>query len=155
MLYLDIDGVLNPEQPAVGLTEHRIGNLTVRTNPAHTAWLAELADCYDLVWATTWEHHANEHIAPLFGLPPLPHVAFTEYEHRPDDPRYSVLQIPQMRKWPPILRHADGRRFAWVDDVIPLRMRWQAFPHRGVRLVRVDARQGLTRRHVDGLLGWA
>ncbi|MGK5557340.1 HAD domain-containing protein, partial [Actinomadura kijaniata] len=155
LLYLDVDGVLNPEHPAPGLTEHTVGALTIRVHPAHAAWLAELAPHYDLTWATTWEEHANEHIAPLLGLPPLPYVAFREYETRPDDPYCPPLRIPQMYKWVPILRHANGRRFAWVDDVIPFRARRQALPHRSIRLLRTDPATGLTRRHVNRLLHWA
>ena len=34
-------------------------------------WLAELRERYELVWASTWEEHANTYIAPLLGLPGL------------------------------------------------------------------------------------
>jgi HAD domain in Swiss Army Knife RNA repair proteins len=130
VLYLDVDGVLNSE------------------------WLAELGEHYELVWASTWEEHANTHIGPLLGLPELPYVALSAYRYRPDDPRLPVMQLPRMRKWAPILRHADGRRFAWLDDVIPFRARRQAWPHRGIRLIRVPPADGLRRRHVDELLAW-
>ncbi|WP_433474012.1 HAD domain-containing protein [Spirillospora sp. CA-142024] len=156
LLYLDVDGVLNPEAPLEGFAEHAIGRLTVRINPDHGTWLRDLSAHYDLVWATTWEEHANEYIAPLLDLPPLPHVAISAYEPQDGDPRTPLLQLPRMRKWAPILRHADGRPFAWVDDVIPLTVRRQALPYRrGLRLVRVRPEEGLTRRHVDGLRRWA
>ncbi|MQY06611.1 HAD domain-containing protein [Actinomadura macrotermitis] len=112
LLYLDVDGVLNPEDPAGRFTAHTVGSLTLRIPDTHAAWLRELSAAYELIWATTWEHHANAYIAPLLGLPELPVVEFTAYEPRPDDPRCTPLQIPQMYKWAPILRHADGRRFA-------------------------------------------
>jgi hypothetical protein len=64
------------------------------------------------------------------------------------------MQLFEMRKWAPILRHADGRPFAWVDDVIPPRIRRQAWPYRGILLVPVHPGAGLTRRHVDRLLSW-
>ncbi|WP_207401136.1 HAD domain-containing protein [Actinomadura roseirufa] len=156
MLYLDVDGVLNPDEPSPGFTEHRVGRLTVRLSPEHGAWLRELAGRLDLVWATTWEEHANQYIGSRLGLPELPHVDFSGYEPEPGDPRVPLLQLPRMRKWAPILRHADGRSFAWVDDVIPFTVRRQALRHRrAVRLVRVDAARGLTRRQVDGLWRWA
>ncbi|WP_141584627.1 HAD domain-containing protein [Actinomadura sp. WMMA1423] len=156
MLYLDIDGVLNPERPSrLGESvDHLIGRLTVRLSPHHREWLAELGERYELVWASTWEEHANTYIAPLLGLPELPYVALTAYRYRPDDPPLPVTQLPQMRKWAPILRHADGRRFAWLDDIIPLRARRQALPHRGILLVPVHPADGLRRRHVDRLLNW-
>ncbi|MFB4298900.1 HAD domain-containing protein [Actinomadura sp. NTSP31] len=155
LLYLDIDGVLNPEAPRdpARFHEHAIGRLTVRINREHGDWLRELAAHYDLTWATTWEEHANEHIGPLLGLPPLPHVAFSAYEPHPDDPHTPLLQIPLMRKWAPILRHADGRPFAWVDDIIPWTIRRQAFLYRrAVKLVPVRPDEGLTRRHISRLL---
>lgn len=156
VLYLDVDGVLNPEAPTGRFTEHTVGRLTVRIVADHGAWLRDLSTHYDLVWATTWEEHANQYIGPLLGLPPLPHVAFSTYTPHPGDPHTPLLQIPRMRKWAPILRHADGRPFAWLDDVIPWTIRRQALPHRrAIRLVRVEPAQGLTRRHVNSLDRWA
>ncbi|GLZ15056.1 hypothetical protein Acsp04_52910 [Actinomadura sp. NBRC 104425] len=77
---------------------------------------------------------------------------FPSYRARPDDPRCPPLLIPRMRKWAPILRHADGRRFAWVDDVMPMRVRRQALLHRGMLLVKVRPGDGLRWRHVRRLL---
>ncbi|TDC56420.1 hypothetical protein E1281_07485 [Actinomadura sp. KC345] len=156
LLYLDVDGVLNPEAPLAGFTEHTVGRLTIRINPDHGTWLRDLSVHYDLVWATTWEEHANQHIGPLLDLPPLPHVAISNYVAQAGDPRTPLLQLPRMRKWAPILRHAEGRPFAWVDDVIPLTIRRQALPHRrALRLISVRPEDGLTRRHVDMLHRWA
>ncbi|WP_344953744.1 HAD domain-containing protein [Actinomadura miaoliensis] len=156
LLYLDVDGVLNPENPRDPgrFAEHAVGRLTVRVSDEHAEWLVRLRGTYDLVWATTWEGYANEYIAPLLGLPELPYVDFSGYRARPDDPKCPPLLIPQMRKWAPILRHADGRRFAWVDDVMPMRVRRQAFLHRGMLLVKVRPGDGLRWRHVDRLLRW-
>jgi hypothetical protein len=156
LLYLDVDGVLNPEAPQPGFAEHAVGRLTVRINPDHGERLRDLSARYDLVWATTWEEHANEYIGPLLGLPHLPYVEISAYVPQAGDPRTPLLQLPRMRKWAPILRHADGRPFAWVDDVIPLTVRRQALPYRrAVRLVSVRPDEGLTRRHLDGLQRWA
>jgi hypothetical protein len=86
LLYLDIDGVLNPVCPTAAFTAHDILDYTVLLCDDHPAWLRELADMYTLVWATTWEHDANRHIAPLLGLDPLPVVELSGYRPRPDDP---------------------------------------------------------------------
>lgn len=157
LLYLDIDGVLNPLSPAdpERFTRHTVEGLTVNISPDHAAWLRELAGGYEMVWATTWEHHANEHVGPLLGLPELPVVEFSTYRRRPDDPRFRVIQLLEMRKWAPILRHADGRPFAWIDDVIPLRIKRQALTCRGIKLVQVDPHEGITHRHVEKLLDWS
>jgi hypothetical protein len=156
LLYLDVDGVLNPLSPnaPAGFVRREAEGLPVWLSPEHGAWLRELAERYQLVWATTWEHLANEHLGAFFGLPELPVVEFSAYRRRSDDPRFGILQLLESRKWAPILRHADGRPFAWVDDVIPMRVRRQAWPHRAILLVPVTSAEGLTRAHVDRLLTW-
>jgi hypothetical protein len=65
----------------------------------HADWLRELAGTYELVWATTWEHHANTHIAPLLELPALPVVAFAGYRSRPDAPQFGAVEGLLGRKW--------------------------------------------------------
>ncbi|MER5642469.1 HAD domain-containing protein [Kitasatospora sp. NPDC002227] len=64
LLYLDVDGVLNPDHPTPECTTHRILDLDVHLSARHAAWLQELAGTYDLTWATTWEDHANTHLSP-------------------------------------------------------------------------------------------
>lgn len=158
LLFLDIDGVLSPAAPSdpESYTEHTVDDvLRFRVSVRYGAWLGELARHYELVWASTWEHLANEHLGPLLGLPELPVVEFSAYERQQGDPRHPVVQLFEMRKWAPILRYADGRPFAWVDDVIPVRIRRQAWPYRGILLVPVDPEEGLTRPDVDRLLAWA
>ena len=78
LLFLDVDGTLLPSDGAkfdatlVDWQEwqtHRNPRLP-RVDRSHGQRLQSLA-C-DLIWATAWMHHANEVIAPLLGLPPLP-----------------------------------------------------------------------------------
>jgi hypothetical protein len=157
LLYVDVDGVLNPLSPSEPgrFVRHSVGDLTVRLSSEHGAWLRELAGRYELIWATTWEHHANAYVGPLLGLPELPVVEFSAYRRRARDPRFRIIELLESHKWAPILRHADGRRFAWIDDVIPSRIKRQAWPYRGIKLVHVDPREGITRRQVNDLLTWA
>ncbi|GAA4316373.1 HAD domain-containing protein [Actinomadura luteofluorescens] len=156
MLYLDIDGVLNPISPDPGqFTQHTIDAFTVGISSEHGVWLKELAECYELVWATTWEHHANEHVGPLLGLSEQPVVEFSTYRPQPGDPRFRIIQLLEMFKWAPILRHADGRPFAWIEDVIPMRIKRQALPYRGIKLIHVNPYDGVRRHHVDKLLAWS
>ncbi|AJT68839.1 hypothetical protein T261_7240 [Streptomyces lydicus] len=152
LLFLAVDGVLNPVLPSPGFTAHRLLEHTVLLSADHTDWLYELSATYDLVWATAWEHHANTHIAPLLELPRLPVVEFTGHPARPEDLQFEGPESPPAPKWAPILRFADGRPFAWVDDVMPdglvRRNRWR--PDR--LLIPVDPAHGLRRHHVDRLL---
>ncbi|MDT5264046.1 MAG: hypothetical protein QOI90_672 [Mycobacterium sp.] len=78
LLFLDVDGTLLPgDGTEFDATLVDWQEWQSRRNP----WLARidrthgrrlLALACDLVWATAWMHDANEVIAPLLGLPPLP-----------------------------------------------------------------------------------
>jgi hypothetical protein len=122
LLLLDVDGVVCPlgktatEQVAiastyVSLSHHRL--LPV--------WLAELAEVFELVWATTWEHDANAILAPLLGLPDLPVIGF----------KGTVVGPGETVKLPSVRRFVGDRAFAWVDDRLGVdAMAWAA--HRPV-----------------------
>ncbi|MFJ4675087.1 MULTISPECIES: HAD domain-containing protein [unclassified Kitasatospora] len=154
LLYLDVDGVLNPVFPSPDddFDAHTLLGYSVLLSPRHGDWLRELADRYELVWATTWEERANEHIAPLLGLPELPVVVFSGYVPQPGDPRVPLMELFSAAKWAPILRHAQGRPFAWVDDCIPPRLVRRSVLRADRLLLPVDPAQGLQREHVERLL---
>jgi hypothetical protein len=154
LLFLDVDGVLNPvcPHPDAGFDTHTLFGYAVLLSARHGAWLRELADTYELVWATTWEEHANTHVAPALGLDPLPVVRLSGYVPRPGDPRIPLMELFSAQKWAPLLRHAGGRPFAWVDDVIPGRLLRKSLWRRDRLLLRIDPGQGLERWHVDRLL---
>ncbi|MFJ3791166.1 HAD domain-containing protein [Kitasatospora sp. NPDC090091] len=154
LLFLDVDGVLNPvcPDPDGDFDTHTLLGYTVLLSARHGEWLRELAASYELVWATTWEEEANTHIAPAIGLPALPVVRFTGYVPQPGDPRLRLMELFSARKWAPLLRYAGGRPFAWVDDVIPPRLVRGSLFRRDRLLLPIDPGQGLERRHVDRLL---
>ncbi|MEY9875845.1 hypothetical protein ABH931_005351 [Streptacidiphilus sp. MAP12-33] len=138
LLFLDIDGVLIP----FGGRDHRTyppppaeaaGPLLARADPALGVQLLDLG-C-ELVWATTWGAEANATVAPRLGLPPL--AVLDEPEH--DGP-------PGLHwKTRPILAHAAGQPFVWVDDEIGAAdRRWVAAHHPGPALLHaVDPVRGL------------
>lgn len=129
LLFLDVDGPLNPyaakpEQRPPGYTTLRVPQddgasddsralssrrrpLRVWLNPEHGRDLLRLD--YELWWATTWMADANRWIAPVLGLPELPFVDFGDalLQDRPDGVHWKTA---------PLVDHADGRPFAWVDD---------------------------------------
>ncbi|GAA3438125.1 hypothetical protein [Kutzneria kofuensis] len=74
LLFLDVDGTLIPFGGVTYSSYHTDSPdpLLTRLDPAHGARLCALS-C-ELVWATTWLSDANDLIAPLLGLPPLPVV---------------------------------------------------------------------------------
>ncbi|MEV6236444.1 HAD domain-containing protein [Lentzea sp. NPDC051838] len=128
LLFLDVDGPLLPFGDGVpgapGLA---------RLDPMHGPWLQALPS--ELVWATTWMDEANEHIAPLLGLPPLRVATWT------DDEPHDGLHW----KTRGLVTLAGTRPFAWVDDEITGRDRaWVAEHHPKALLHKVDPRHGLT-----------
>lgn len=154
LLFVDVDGVLNPADPwpADGFDRHHLLGYDVLLAPLHGAWLRELSGTYELCWATTWQDSANAHIAPLLGLPDLPVVPVNRYTRQPGDPRIRLTELLSGHKWAPLLRYAAGRPFAWIDDVVPPRLVRNSLLRGDRLLLRVDPVQGLERHHVDRLL---
>ncbi|MET9347616.1 hypothetical protein [Streptomyces termitum] len=128
LLFLDVDGPLNPcaaqpERRPAGYTTIRVPRpgtpegdtgfpsrrrpLRVWLAPEHGRILLHLG--FELCWATTWMDDANRWIAPVLGLPELPFVDFGDalFQERSDGVHW---------KTGPLVGHADGRPFAWVDD---------------------------------------
>jgi hypothetical protein len=172
LLLLDVDGVLNPcealphrRPPGYqthrlkpdcwiaqhdGLPEHLVKPLRVWLNPAHGPALMRLP--YELVWATTWEHDANEWIGWRIGLPrteDLPVIEFGDQDVIRPDGTY-------VKTWR-IVEYATGRPFAWVDDQIGDADRaYVARHHTGPALLHyVDPRKGLTDDDFAVLADWA
>ena len=154
ILFLDVDGPLNPyaakpSRRPEGYETHRFfagtrdwgkRGLRVWLNPAHGPQLLALP--FDLVWGTTWEDQANEYIGPVIGLPELPVVHFG---------------FSESTKIPALVRYADGRPFAWVDDDIAASDHTYAGTHAGgpFLLHSVSPRLGLLDEDFRVLREWA
>lgn len=154
ILFLDVDGPLNPyganpSRRPEGYVTHRMfadtGNwgkrgLRVWLNPGHGERLLALP--FSLVWATTWEGLANKHIGPNIGLPELPFVHFG---------------FSEVTKIPALVRFAEGRPFAWVDDEITGQDRaYVVQEHTGEFLLHlVSPRLGLLDGDFQRLHAWA
>lgn len=112
LLLLDVDGPINPFDGRKTLPQHfrkhraSPGGVTYDVYLDHSmgARLLAFAAEHDveLAWATTWEHEANEWIAPRIGLPALPVVEFN----------FSGLSW----KFGGVCAFAKGRPLAWLDD---------------------------------------
>ncbi|MER6911343.1 hypothetical protein ABT354_06695 [Streptomyces sp. NPDC000594] len=170
LLFLDVDGPLNPyaakpERRPAGYITIRVprdsgtsadhGDLSLRRRPLRV-WLdpghgqALLGLGYELCWATTWMAKANRWIAPVLGLPELPFVDFGDalFQKRADGVHW---------KTGPLVDHAAGRPFAWVDDEqSDLDTAYVAAHHRGPGLLHhVDPRIGLREEDFRALAGFA
>ena len=149
MIFLDLDGVLNPfAAPACpdGYQECVLfeGEDPQRYRVAHGDWIRELAAVGEVWWATGWGEHANVLFVPLLGLEPLPVVGFPPV---PFDPELKV----------PVIDAAAGDRpAAWIDDNhTPAGRRWAAERPAPTLLVPIDPAVGWTRADVDRVIAWA
>lgn len=175
LLLVDVDGPLNPyaakahrrpegyqtfrfmtprweaaqrrQLDAWGMYDKRVKPLRVWLNAEHGAALSALP--FELVWATTWEHEANDFIAPKLGLPSLPYI--TWLDPAPEPPSGVFWKTPQIVAW------AKGRPFAWIDDQITdADVAWAQTHHDGHALLyRINPGLGLTGGDFALLDQWA
>jgi HAD domain in Swiss Army Knife RNA repair proteins len=155
LILLDVDGVLNPSRrPGPGWLVEQITvdgeTYPVRLNPHHGAELLALADDTgaELVWATTWNQHANEEIGPRIGLPELrvlqmPNEGWTGFGANP--------------KTQAVATQTGGCPFVWFDDALSRHDRIYLDDHVGrntFRLIHIGQRRGLTAKHITQARTW-
>ena len=155
LLLVDVDGVLNPfgrPDPDFRRYECEVEGdaYTVHLNTRHGTRLLELAleTGSELVWATTWQHHANEWIGPRIGLPELPVVPIG-----PSEPGV----YGEMFKTPHVAAYVGSRPFVWFDDQVWREDEEYLRGHQGLNdflLVHVEPKQGLTWRHLAMARQW-
>jgi hypothetical protein len=143
LLFLDVDGVLNCPGSR-GYDHHNVlDGILVSVPPRSAGRVGRLLEVFEPVWATCWRQDAHPAFAPILSLegPEWPHLKFGHGE----------------MKLPEIVKLADGRRWAWVDDDIDWELRrlgTDAGTPDGL-LVSPKPRVGLTDGHVETLLAWA
>jgi hypothetical protein len=149
VLLVDVDGVLNPwlaKGCPPGFGEYDlIPGERVLLSPGHGELLLSLEGAYELVWATAWEHRANQLISPVLALPELPVIEF------PLEGRDLYF-----RKLPAVIEAVGNRPCAWIDDEHQLdHYSWA--DRRGVPTLIVDINpaRGLTSDIVARLAQWA
>ncbi|MCE7006305.1 hypothetical protein LWC34_26200 [Kibdelosporangium philippinense] len=157
---LDVDGPLNPfaakahrrppgyetfrQTKSGGWYTSKRKGLRVWLNPRHGVLLRALAEetGLTLVWATSWQHEANDYIGPVLGLPPLPVIEFT---------------VRRDWKWPAVSDYAAGRPLAWFDDQFNRGQQNFEAERDGTPtlLCHVDPASGLRDKHFQEVRAWA
>lgn len=172
LLLIDVDGPLNPyaakpSKRPEGYLTHRMRPtgwdhprqkpLRVWLNPAHGPQLLALP--FDLAWATTWAHEANEWIGPHLGLPDLPVITWPDdqSDERPATSPYGKPEPAVFWKTRTIVEYAAGRPFAWIDDDLTcLDREYVSRHHSGQALLHhVNPRLGLLPHDFETLAAWA
>ncbi|MEU8310448.1 HAD domain-containing protein [Actinomadura sp. NPDC048955] len=161
VLLLDVDGVLNPhlEPDAAAAAGYRRHTFTLTPyqrrispwlNPQHGQWLRELAEHLQLVWCTSWEHAAAQHIAPVLGLPEMAVVEVGPMGGAVFDGRSAKADA--VNCW------LGNRPAVWLDDVHGVGdHQWARDRNEDcdpTLLVTVNPTQGFIRPHVDVILQW-
>ena len=149
VLLVDVDGVLNPwlaERTPDGFHEYDLfPGERVLLSPGHGELLTSLTPAYELVWATAWEHRANQLIGPVLALPELPVIEF------PLSGRDVFF-----RKLPAVIEAVGDRPCAWIDDEHqPDHYTWAQRRAAPTLLIDIDPEVGLTGEVVQVLADWA
>ncbi len=152
ILFVDVDGVIslfgfeNEDRPDGEF--HLVDGLHHYIGATAGARLTRLAEAFELVWATGWEHRANEHLPTLLDLPgkELPTLTFDE------QPMWGTVHW----KVSAIDRYAADRPAAWIDDSLDVRAeKWAKNRQAPTLLVLTESAVGITEEQVERLLGFA
>lgn len=151
ILAVDVDGVISlfgfeegTDNPPgeYHLVDGMLHCISLPTGPM----LNQLAERYELVWATGWEDRANDHLPGILGVPTLP---FLKFDGRA---RFGTAHW----KLEALQDYAGDRPLAWIDDSLdPSCYEWAERRPAPTLLVPTESSRGLEEGHVAALESWA
>lgn len=112
LVLLDVDGVINDLGSLRGLDRpyavDRVpaGAFTLHIPEYMPGLIQGMCDVAEVVWCTTWEHDANEYVALILGIDPLPLLELEWEQGWKDGIARSML-------WEV---HEVGRAGFWIED---------------------------------------
>jgi hypothetical protein len=165
LLLVDIDGVISlfgshgrsllqpvgsegvSSTPGPSGSFHSIDGTPHFLSATAAAHLLELAEHFDLVWASGWEERAEEHLPRLLGLPAgLPYLTFERSPGRAN----------AHWKLDAIDAYSGNRPLAWIDDAFNEACHeWAAGREAPTLLVQTVPEDGLTSPEAEQLAAWA
>jgi hypothetical protein len=146
---LDVDGViaLLGSRYAEPTFASMVAGFPVTIAVASQERLRRISSVFQVVWATSWQKDAAEHLAPLVGLgDDLPFLSFD-----PDADRtigtYKLAVVD---------RFVRDRPAAWLDDELGEDVVvWASEREHPTLLINCDPCFGITDDHVDNLIDFA
>ncbi len=151
---VDIDGVISlfagPGELRGGAVEgtyHSIEGIPHFLSAIAAAHLLDLAEHFELVWASGWEERADDHLPYLLGLPSgIPFLRFERAVGRSN----AHWKLDAIERW------AAERPLAWIDDALDDECRgWAERRAAPTLLVQTDPVRGLTDAEAGILMAWA
>lgn len=117
------------------------------------AWVRDLLRRgIEVVWATTWQDHANTYFSPILGFPELPVAVVDNGSPYREPSEWKTAQLGADPRW-------VGRPLVWVDDDIPPGWDVQRTRRPRDKAITLSHRvasswRGLVQRDVDQLNAW-
>ncbi|MFI8634226.1 hypothetical protein ACIGEP_16715 [Microbacterium sp. NPDC077663] len=136
------DVVVLEDEPTVPVTVHRVSawgkwSRDVAIPDAASRKLAELAEAFDVVWASEWGHNAHTALRGVLDLPAEP---------------WPFLPV-QFDKIDAVRRYADGLPWVWLDSrVVDLQIKDPDEHRHGEIIVRLDPSEGIAGLDVAELI---
>ena len=153
ILFVDVDGVISLFGFSSSTMDfpgpfHWVDGIAHCIPEAAGARLEQLAERFELVWATGWEEKANEYLPFILKLPfdELPVLTFGG----------RAVFGSSHWKLEAMEEYAGSRAAAWIDDNIDEDCEaWAERREAPTLLVHTKPPLGMTDEHVDKLLRWA
>jgi hypothetical protein len=148
-VFLDFDGVLNPEAqlppgPFTDWCTSKVEGVTIRWSPTVARSIGQLASRAEVLWLTTWEEDAQIHLEPLLGLPRFELAGRDETDSPWRWWKHDIVTA---------LWETDPRPFVWIDDDLSLfddALEWvKGLPPDQALPIAPDPSSGLTPEHLE------